>query len=152
MTVPGTGTVGGMSQPRRPRRHRPALIVFTLVAALACLGLAYWQWIRFESASGTFQNLGYALQWPAFAIAVVYAYRRFVVLENDPEEQAKLTAKTRGEESEIRADLLPQRPTLPSADALRDDLVAPPAPDDDLAAYNAYLKKLNTSTRDRNPT
>ncbi|WP_290703660.1 MULTISPECIES: transcriptional regulator [Gordonia] len=141
-----------MSQSQQPRRHRPALIVLTLVAAAACLGLAYWQWIRFESAAGSFQNLGYALQWPAFAIAVVYAYRRFVVLESDPAEQAKLIAKSHGADSEIRADLLPDRPTLPSADAVRDDLADATA-DGDLAGYNAYLKKLNESSApERNPT
>ncbi|MFT3899671.1 MAG: transcriptional regulator [Gordonia sp. (in: high G+C Gram-positive bacteria)] len=136
-----------MSQPRPPKRQRPALIVLTLVAAVVCLALAYWQWTRYESASGTFQNLGYALQWPAFAVAVIYAYRRFVALESDPQEQAKLAA---GRETEIPDDLLPERPTLPSADALRDDLDATAVPDEEMAAYNAYLKKLNKV--DRNPT
>ena len=141
-----------MPNPSQPRRHRPALILLTLVAASACLGLAYWQWIRFESAAGSFQNLGYALQWPAFAFAVIYAYRRFVVLESSPEAQATLTAQTRGEEYEIRADLLPERPTMPSADAVRDDLAAPTA-DDDLASYNAYLKQLNdVPAPERNPS
>ncbi|GAB08132.1 hypothetical protein GOARA_001_00020 [Gordonia araii NBRC 100433] len=142
-----------MSESQGPRRHRPALIVLTLVAASACLGLAYWQWTRFESASGTFQNLGYALQWPAFAIAVIYAYRRFVVLENDPEEQAKLDPSRHGD-TEIPADLLPQRPTMPSADAVLDDLAGTgDSPEDDMAGYNAYLKQLNESHRpDRKPT
>jgi DNA-binding transcriptional regulator of glucitol operon len=36
-------------------------------AALACLALGWWQWQRYESASSTGQNLGYALQWPLFA-------------------------------------------------------------------------------------
>ena len=49
------------------RRRRPALIALVIVAAAGCLALAWWQWTRFESASGSFQNLGYALQWPLFA-------------------------------------------------------------------------------------
>ena len=98
---------------------------------------------------GTFQNLGYALQWPAFAVAVIYAYRRFVILESDPQEQAKLTAKQRSVDAQIRADLLPERPTIPSADAALD---GPADTDDDLAGYNAYLKQLNKSAPDRNPT
>lgn len=138
-----------MPSESRPRRHRPALIALTLVAATACLGLAYWQWTRFESASGTFQNLGYALQWPAFSVAVVYAYRRFVILESDPEEKAKLTAKQRSADAQIRADLLPDRPTIPSADAALD---GPADTDDDLAGYNAYLRQLNKPAPDRNPT
>jgi DNA-binding transcriptional regulator of glucitol operon len=60
------------------RRRRPALVALVIVAALACLALGWWQWQRFESASGTGQNLGYALQWPFFAAFVVDAYRKFV--------------------------------------------------------------------------
>ena len=48
------------------------------------MGLAWWQWTRFESASGTFQNLGYALQWPMFASFCVYAYYKFVRYEEAP--------------------------------------------------------------------
>ena len=58
------------------RRRRPALIVLVILAAGGCLALGWWQWTRFQSASGTFQNLGYALQWPAFAGFCVYAYRK----------------------------------------------------------------------------
>jgi DNA-binding transcriptional regulator of glucitol operon len=94
-------------------RHRPALIVLVVVAALACLGLAWWQWSRFESSSGTGQNLGYALQWPAFAAFVVYAYRRFVVLESDPDEVVKLQENQRM--TEIPEGILPPRPAAASA-------------------------------------
>ncbi|NLG45409.1 transcriptional regulator [Gordonia sp. (in: high G+C Gram-positive bacteria)] len=120
------------------RRHRPALIVLVTVAAVACMALAWWQWGRYESASGTGQNLGYALQWPAFAIAVVYAYRRFVVMEADPD------AERTDEPTEIPAGVLPERPTSadPSVSAILDA-----APDDDMAAYNRYLAEL-----DKHPT
>ncbi|NMO04311.1 transcriptional regulator [Gordonia sp. TBRC 11910] len=132
------------SQPQSAhrRRHRPALIILTVVAALACLLLAWWQWSRYESASGTAQNLGYALQWPAFAIAVIYAYRRFVVLESDPAEQAKIAPDAHGETA-IPDGLLPDRPTTPSASAFGTSS----DPDDDasLVAYNTYLRKLSSS-------
>ena len=68
------------------RRRRPALIALVVVAAAGCLGLAWWQWTRFESASGTFQNLGYALQWPLFAGFCFYAYYKFVRYEDAPPE------------------------------------------------------------------
>jgi len=74
--------------PTRPGYHRPALIVLVVVAFLACLGLAWWQWERYESAAGTAQNLGYALQWPLFAGFVVFAYFRFVRLEREAEGEA----------------------------------------------------------------
>ncbi|WP_299573913.1 transcriptional regulator [uncultured Williamsia sp.] len=128
-----------MSSPHR-RRHRPALIVLVAVAFVACLGLAWWQWTRFESTDGTGQNLGYALQWPAFAAFVVYAYRRFVVLESDPEEVAKLDPATRGA-TEIRPDVLPPRPAPRSAaDDVLDDGASPE--DRAHAEYNRYLSDL----------
>ncbi|MGC5258326.1 transcriptional regulator [Gordonia sp. DT218] len=130
----------GSSTPRH--RHRPALIVLVIVAALACLALAWWQWDRYESASGTAQNLGYALQWPAFAVAVIWAYRRFVVLESDPEEKAKIAPGAKGA-TEIPAGLLPERPTTSSASSLSS---APSEYDDSaLAEYNAYLTELGRS-------
>ncbi|MFF0494690.1 transcriptional regulator [Nocardia sp. NPDC004068] len=116
-----------MSAPHR----RPALILLVIVAALACLGLGWWQWGRFESASGTAQNLGYALQWPLFAGFVVFAYFRFVRLERetgDPEAEkpAKPVAPL-----EIPPGILPERPTA----ARPDDPV--------LAEYNKYLAELH---------
>lgn len=135
----------GVSAPHR----RPALIILVVVAALACLGLGWWQWGRFESSSGTAQNLGYALQWPLFAGFVVFAYFRFVRLERDTAAQhteatepaeasspadsatpARRKTK-RAAPREIPAGILPERPT-----AARDD-------DPVLAEYNKYLADLH---------
>ena len=66
------------------RRRRPALIALAALAASGCMLLAWWQWTRYESNSGTFLNLGYALQWPMFAAFCVYAYFKFVRLEEAP--------------------------------------------------------------------
>lgn len=108
------------------RRRRPALIALVTVGAGGCLALAWWQWSRFESASGDFQNLGYALQWPLFAGFCVYAYYKFVRYEEAPPEP-KRDAVT-----EIPQDLLPERP---SASTQSDD-------DRTLREYNAYLAEL----------
>ncbi|MGB6243709.1 transcriptional regulator [Gordonia sp. (in: high G+C Gram-positive bacteria)] len=123
------------SSPGR-RHHRPALIVLVAVAACTCLALAWWQWGRYESAGGTGQNLGYALQWPAFAAAMIYAYRRFVVMEADPDAERR----NRTEPTEIPEGILPERPTSsdPSVSAIIDG-----APDDALAEYNKYLAALD---------
>ncbi|WP_024802537.1 glucitol operon activator [Nocardia sp. BMG51109] len=128
-----------MSAPYR----RPALIILVLVAALVCLALGWWQWGRFESSSGTAQNLGYALQWPLFAGFVVFAYFRFVRLEresdaaettadeaSDPAAQTPRSTKPVAPR-EIPAGILPERPAAP-----RDD-------DPVLAEYNKYLAELN---------
>lgn len=101
--------------------------MLVIVAAAGCLALAWWQWTRFESASGTFQNLGYALQWPAFAGFCVYGYFKFVRLEEVPPEPTRRDAA-----SEIPTDLLPKRP---APAARRDD-------DPALREYNAYLADL----------
>jgi DNA-binding transcriptional regulator of glucitol operon len=111
------------------RRRRPALVALVIVAAAGCLALAWWQWTRFESASGTFQNLGYAMQWPLFAGFCVYGYYKFVRYEDAPP-----ASKNDDAPSEIPAGLLPERPepTTPSDDD------ADPA----LREYNAYLADL----------
>jgi DNA-binding transcriptional regulator of glucitol operon len=98
-----------------------------IVAAAGCLALAWWQWTRFESASGTFQNLGYALQWPAFAGFCIYGYYKFVRYEDAPPEPKNHDAVT-----EIPANLLPERPKP----AIQSE--ADPA----LREYNAYLADL----------
>lgn len=109
------------------RRRRPALIALVIVAACGCLALGWWQWTRFQSVSGTYQNLGYALQWPLFAWFCVYAYRKFVRYEEEPPQ-----AHNSAEMTEIPAGLLPERPKP----------APPPTDDPALREYNAYLAEL----------
>lgn len=109
------------------RRRRPALIALVIIATCGCLALGWWQWTRFQSTSGTFQNLGYALQSPLFAWFCVYAYRNFVRYEETPPQPP-----TGGAAAEIPAGLLPERPKP-----------AQQPPDDPvLREYNAYLAEL----------
>ena len=112
-----------------PQRERVRVrwwhIVLLIAAAVTCLLLANWQWERYQSGSGTFQNLGYALQWPCFAAFFIYAYRVGMRMEND-----KIDAENAGltmddlyeadlakygevkEPTEIDEDFLPARPEL----------------------------------------
>ena len=118
------------------RRRRPALIALVIVGAAGCLALAWWQWTRYESASGTFQNLGYALQWPMFAGFCVYALLQVRPLRRGPARAAASTTNV----TEIPEGLLPERP---KAAAQSDD-------DPALREYNAYLAELaKTETDDR---
>ncbi len=96
-------------------------------AALGCLALAWWQWTRWESSSGDFQNLGYAMQWPLFAGFCFYAYFKFVRYEEAPPEPHAQDTVT-----EIPAGLLPERPKTDAADDA----------DATLREYNAYLADL----------
>ena len=116
------------------RRRRPALIALALLSATGCLALGWWQWTRFQSASGSFQNLGYALQWPAFAGFCIYAYYTFVRYEDAPPEPRETCAVT-----EIPAGLLPERPK--SAQHNADDAA--------LRDYNTYLAELAKADNDR---
>lgn len=48
--------------------------VAMLAAVAACLWLCRWQWERFESVTGSWQNLAYTVQWPIFAGFAVYVW------------------------------------------------------------------------------
>ena len=111
------------------RRRKYALIPLVITAAAGCLALGWWQWTRYESTSGSFQNLGYALQWPMFAGFCVYAYRKFVRYEEAPPEQPSATDVV----TEIPAGLLPERPTAPRQPDIEDPV---------MREYNAYLAEL----------
>lgn len=121
------------------RRRRVALIVGVLVAAGGCLALGWWQWTRYESTSGSFQNLGYALQWPLFAGFCVYAYRKFIRLEEAPPGPSGASGPS-GSVTEIPEGLLPQRP---NAQAQPTNRV--------LAEYNAYLAELAENDKRTTP-
>ena len=119
------GRVEDVSQKRnkiKPRWWHFVLIGFFVVAFL---GLAWWQWTRFQSGSGTFQNLGYAFQWPLFAVFVIYAYRTALHYENqriDAENEAAQSGaedfvyqapqETDDQVTKIDEDFLPQRKQL----------------------------------------
>ncbi len=118
-----------------PRRRRFGLILLVIAAAAGCLALGWWQWTRFESNSGSYQNLGYALQWPMFAAFCFYAYRKFVRYEEAPPDPHPAGVVT-----EIPDGLLPERPS-----ATR------PSDDPTLREYNAYLAELAQHDRAAQP-
>lgn len=118
------------NEPRRGRiRVRAWHILLLAAAVVACILLAYWQWTRYRSGTGTFQNLGYALQWPFFGAFFVYAYRAGLRMENEKIDaeggqealtdlyEADLARYGRDDApeappTEIDAEALPSRPTL----------------------------------------
>lgn len=126
----------------KPQRERVKIrawhILLLIAAVITCLLLAWWQWTRYQSGTGTFQNLGYALQWPFFGAFFVYAYRMGIKMENE-----KIDAENSGEAmadmyeadlakfggsddaaiTEIDEDFLPQRPQIDVAEF--NEMVAP---------------------------
>lgn len=136
------GTVVDVSAPRR----RPALIALVTIAALTCLALGWWQWSVFQEARGTFQNLGYSLQWPLFAGFFIYTYRRYVRLEA---EHAQESGEAKDQQAADRA--------APTVTAIPDGLL-PTRPTGDQgpvdpvrAEYNRQLAELYARDADRSP-
>ena len=112
-----------------PWGRRIAIVATCLVSLLVCCGLAWWQWDRFTSANGTFQNLGYVLQWPLFGLFPAFMFWRI----------RKLREKAATEEPE------PQevKPAVPAPRPRPDVVETPTDEDEELAAYNRYLRELN---------
>jgi DNA-binding transcriptional regulator of glucitol operon len=45
-----------------------AIVAVSVLAVVGGALLAWWQWTRYTSATGTLQNLGYVLQWPLLGV------------------------------------------------------------------------------------
>jgi DNA-binding transcriptional regulator of glucitol operon len=99
------------------------------VSLLICCGLAWWQWDRFTSANGTFQNLGYVLQWPLFGLFPAFMFWRI--------RQLRLKAAAEPAPAETPVAEVPAPRPRPDVKMPVDD------EDEELAAYNRYLRELN---------
>jgi DNA-binding transcriptional regulator of glucitol operon len=109
-----------------------AIIVTCLVSLVGAGLLAWWQWTRYESAGGTWQNLSYVLQWPLFGLFPAFLFWRI----------RQLTAR--------EAAAAAVAPAAPAPVAAPPPVVAADVDDDpELAAYNRYLAELNTQDRER---
>ncbi|WP_342318316.1 hypothetical protein [Corynebacterium mayonis] len=106
-------------------RVRAWHILLLTIAVICTILLAWWQWTRFTSGSGTFQNLGYALQWPFFGAFFVYAYRMGLRMENEKIDAINSGATMdelyeadlvrfggNGKDTAIDSSFLPARPEL----------------------------------------
>jgi DNA-binding transcriptional regulator of glucitol operon len=105
---------------------------FALVATVVMLRLGLWQWHRSE-ATHSAQNLGYALQWPAFAVFAIVVWFRVCRDVLHPPQDASPPARkqTRRPAPEPAAAVVP----------VTDE------EDPELAAYNRYLSRLNEEAR-----
>lgn len=111
-----------------------ALHALAVLLILAFLGLGYWQLKRGEA--GNARSLGYAFQWPAFALFVVYMWIRMAREELHPhanaadEEQAHVVAPTADAPATARYADETDEDDDPEADA-------------ELEEYNRWLAELN---------
>jgi DNA-binding transcriptional regulator of glucitol operon len=53
-----------------------AIVGVSLLAVVGGALLAWWQWTRYTSSTGTLQNLGYVLQWPLFGVFPAFMFWR----------------------------------------------------------------------------
>lgn len=109
--------------------QRVSIALLCVVTLVGCCGLAWWQWTRFESAAGTFQNLGYVLQWPLFGLFPAFMVWRIRRLDA---QRAVPVPKT-------------EPPVAAPTPVVTVDAVSAPVvdEDDELAVYNRYLADLN---------
>lgn len=133
-----SASVGTVSAPSVTMR-RLGIAGVCLASLALCCGLAWWQWERFSSASGTFQNLGYVLQWPLFGIFPAFMFWRIRQLRRRAEAADAQARDEPGGETAVAVV-----PEVPAPRQRRAPAPQPPAPEDDeLAAYNRYLRELN---------
>lgn len=121
---------------------RKAIVVGVSLTSLAvCCALAWWQWERFSSAGGTFQNLGYVLQWPLFGLFPAFMFWRLRRLRREAQLQEAQQQVASGPGEQVDSAGVRPAATLPPrvarAPAVREE------EDEELAAYNRYLAELN---------
>lgn len=111
------------------------MAVVLAAVVVVCLRLAWWQLQRYHSSGGSLQNLGYTLQWPTFAAFAIFMVWRLRRLERERAAQPPAT--------QPQATGQPQ--TSQPAPARPAPAAQPQEPDDELAAYNRYLARLNAA-------
>jgi hypothetical protein len=123
-----------------------------VMATVATGFLAVWQWDRAHEAGGSFQNLGYALQWPLFGVFTIFLWIRLMRMDVHRDRGEAEPEPTAAAAPDGRANAQVVDETEPAARRKR-PLVPPPAPpvdaetDPELAAYNQYLAELNEADR-----
>jgi len=124
-----------------------ALHMLAVVLVAVCLRLGWWQWDR--AGEGSARSLGYALEWPGFAAFVVlvwgYLVRDALRTHRNGGRIAgpardQRVPDTDGARDDAEAELMPPDPALTAARA-----EAVHEQNDELAAYNDYLARLNAA-------
>ena len=135
--------------------------VLVFLAFLTCLRLGWWQWERTQESTGTAQNFGYALLWPAFGVAFIYMWVRFLRLEvikdaEDDEETDRAIAallQDEGAAPELNvdprgpadADAGPERPGRENDDAAADNTPPADASTDEVPAVDRTRRRQRPS-------
>ncbi len=108
-----------------------------VVLVVAFSGLGWWQLQR--GVSGNLRSFGYALEWPVFAVFVGIMWWRMV--------RDALGRQGAAEPEDTQVDDGAGQPWEPP-EVVR-QAPATEEPDDELAAYNRYLARLNADAEHR---
>jgi hypothetical protein len=131
-----------------------AIVAVSLIAVVGGALLAWWQWTRYQSASGTLQNLGYVLQWPLFGVFPAFMFwrigraaQRERALDNAGEgntREGNAGEGNTGQEADTEETTREQPTTVdPKLTYSQNRTVTYVAEEDvELLAYNQYLAQL----------
>jgi DNA-binding transcriptional regulator of glucitol operon len=111
-----------------------AIVAVSVLAVVGGALLAWWQWTRYTSATGTLQNLGYVLQWPLFGVFPGFMFWR---IHRTARRERELDA----------AEPTPERPAPEPVPELDPRLMyhqnrVVDVVDAEHSAYNDYLARL----------
>jgi DNA-binding transcriptional regulator of glucitol operon len=138
------------------------IVAVSVVSLIGGALLAWWQWTRYQSASGTLQNLGYVLQWPLFGVFPAFMFYRISQADKRLREADELAEAAEAAQAQVpqpRAEQAEQPangagPTM-SADEwiakrayVQKRISTDVAEDDEdqvLLAYNQRLAQLSAS-------
>ncbi|WP_261560667.1 hypothetical protein [Frankia tisae] len=112
------------------------LLALALIALFIRMGV--WQLTKGESAQGSLQNLFYGVEWPIFAVFVVYWWYKMIREELAPTD---LSGPQWGAGGRIAPEA-PWRPELDGPRMLPPGSSSSPEEDEELDAYNRYLTSL----------
>jgi DNA-binding transcriptional regulator of glucitol operon len=130
------------------------IVAVSVVSLIGGALLAWWQWDRYQSASGTLQNLGYVLQWPLFGVFPAFMFYR-INLAAKRAKEADEAAMANEQAEEVPEPREPEKPVQPAVSA--DEWLAARAytqkqishqtaeEDQALLAYNERLAQLSAS-------
>jgi len=112
-----------------------------LIGVAGFLALGWWQLGR--ATNGNLLSYGYAIEWPAFAVFLVWVWIKEIrkVLRSG---DASAAVPESGATQHLPAPALPQ-PVRTTRQRPRSGPAYDDSGDEELAAYNAYLSHLNAN-------
>jgi hypothetical protein len=119
--------------------------LLVIAAVLTMLRLGLWQWHRSQSSNAGIQNYAYAFQWPLFAVFAIVLWVKTIRLELTDDEEVPQAGSSR-----FGSRALPE-PAIRKGAGVRigitTEMVESDEDDVEVAAYNAYLARLNARVK-----